>query len=83
MTFNGIKCDTISGSGSGVVATRGLKGASDEERSGEAPLMKIPKELVLSLERVKTFALADRGLSEVLEAMGEFGRVSRRLFRCV
>ncbi|TID18318.1 SET domain-containing protein [Venturia nashicola] len=77
VTFNGIKCDSIPGSGSGVVADRDLKGASEEDGSGEAPLMTIPKELVLSLERVKMFALADRDLSEVLEAMGEFGRTTR------
>lgn len=74
--FDGIRCDEIPGSGSGVVAGRDLKGADDEEGGGEGPLMTIPKELVLSLERVKKFALADQGLSEVLGVIGEFGRVS-------
>lgn len=74
--FDGIRCDEIPGSGSGVVADRDLKGAGHEEHGGEGPLMTIPKELVLSLERVKMFALADQGLSEVLGVMGEFGRVS-------
>lgn len=58
------------------MAERDLKGASDDDGSGEAPLMTIPKELVLSLERVKMFALADRDLSEILEVMGDFARVS-------
>lgn len=75
ITFSGIKCDPIPGSGSGVVANCDLNGAI-EEGGGEGPLMTIPKELVLSLERVRMFALADRDLSEVLEAMGEFCRVS-------
>lgn len=68
--FNGIKCDEIPGSGSGVVADRGLKGGD------EGPLMVIPRELVLSLERVRLYALSDQDLNEVLNALGDFARVS-------
>lgn len=82
ISFNGITCTSIPNSGSGIVATRDLRsasnedGASNEDVNSEAPLMIIPKELVLSLERVRMLALADRDLNEVLEAVGGFGRVS-------
>ncbi|KAE9962410.1 hypothetical protein BLS_000348, partial [Venturia inaequalis] len=74
ISFNGITCTSIPNSGSGIVATRDLRSASNEDASSEAPLMIIPKELVLSLERVRMLALADRDLNEVLEAVGGFGR---------
>lgn len=70
VTFNGIKCQEIPGSGSGVVADRDLNGGE------EGPLMVIPHELVLSLERVKSYALSDQDLSEILNALGAFARVS-------
>jgi hypothetical protein len=57
-----------------VVADRDLKG------DDEGPLMSVPCELVLSVERVKMFALSDRNLGEVLGCMGEFGRVSSFLY---
>lgn len=47
----------------------------DLKSTDEGPLMTIPRELVLSLERVKLYAQADRDLHEVLSAMGDFGRV--------
>lgn len=74
VTFNGIKCDEISGAGSGVVADYDLKGGD------EGPLMVVPRELVLSLERVKLYALSDQDLNEVLFALGDFARVSVFLF---
>ncbi|RDI83379.1 hypothetical protein Vi05172_g6509 [Venturia inaequalis] len=77
ISFNGITCTSIPNSGSGIVATRDLRSASNEDASSEAPLMIIPKELVLSLERVRMLALADRDLNEVLEAVGGFGRTTR------
>ncbi|QDS76005.1 hypothetical protein FKW77_004690 [Venturia effusa] len=79
-TFNGIQCAEIPGSGSGVVAERDLRGAtSGDEKSvdGDGPLMTVPKELILSLDSVKMFALADRDLREVLEGMGDFARTTR------
>jgi hypothetical protein len=72
VTFNAIKCEQVAGSGSGVVADRDLEGGD------EGPLMIIPRELVLSLERVKLQALADKYLNEVLIALGDFAMVSVR-----
>jgi hypothetical protein len=38
-------------------------------------LLEIPSDLVLSLETVQNYAKSDRYLHEVLEAVGNFGRV--------
>jgi hypothetical protein len=74
VVFNGIKCDEIPGSGSGVVADRDLKGGD------EGPLMVIPRELILSLEQIKLYALSDQNLNEVLVALGDFARVSSHFY---
>ena len=55
--------------GSGVIATTDLAHGFD-------PLMTIPQDLILSMENVWVFAKSDRHLSQVLEATGEFSRVS-------
>jgi hypothetical protein len=72
VTFNAIRCGEIPGQqnrGSGVIASRALKGGN------ELPLMVIPRDLVLSLDRVEQQAKADRYLRELLEALGDYSRV--------
>lgn len=49
---------------------------SKEGSSEPEILMAVPRDLVLSLDLVHTCAKSDRYLREVLEAMGEFGKVS-------
>ena len=67
--LNGVKVATLSGnSRAGVIKT-----ASTQE--GNAPLMKIPRDLILSLENVWTMAKSDTRLREILEAAGEYSRV--------
>lgn len=39
------------------------------------PLMTVPRELVLSIENIVLLSKADRDLREVLEALGDFGKV--------
>lgn len=71
--FNGIKIGPIPGfedRGSTVVAKRHLNGGD------ELPLMTIPKDLILSLERVQEHAKTDGDFRAVLEGQSEFGRVS-------
>lgn len=47
------------------------------ESSADNPLlMKVPNELVLSLENVWIYAKSDRYLRQVLEATGDYSRVS-------
>lgn len=57
------------GHGSGIFATTDSKSACQE-------FVVVPPELVLNMEAVWDFAKADRHLREVLEANGEFTRVS-------
>ena len=70
--FNGISVDAIPSKGTGLVVT-----ASVAEK---APLMLVPKDLILSLEQVWIHAKADRHLREVLEAMGDYARVKHPAF---
>lgn len=39
-------------------------------------LMKVPPDLILSQERVETHAKSDKHLKDVLDAVGDFGKVS-------
>ena len=59
--------------GSGIVATD-TKSSSENDAKPEI-LLQIPGDLVLSLETVQGYAKSDRDLRDVLEAMGDFGRV--------
>lgn len=73
VTFNGIKIGTIPGledRGSSVIAERPLTGG------GEEPLMTVPKDLILCKETIETHAKSDIKLRELLDALGDFGRVS-------
>lgn len=66
--FNGIAISNIAGKGYGLIVTA--------ERSEEdALLIMVPKDLILSCENVWILAKADKHLREVLEAVGDYGRV--------
>lgn len=67
--FHGVKISSLPDSkGSRVVATA-------EHTEEGAILMRIPQELVLSLEKVWIYAKSDHHLREVLEATGDYARV--------
>ena len=57
-----------SNKGYGLVATAQVVGKN-------APLLTVPRELILSLENVWIMAKADKSLREVLENMGDYARV--------
>ena len=59
--------------GNAIVATE--EKSSRETDSCPQVLLQIPRELVLSLEAVQDYSKSDRDLREVLEAVGDFGRV--------
>ncbi|PGH13968.1 hypothetical protein AJ80_06108 [Polytolypa hystricis UAMH7299] len=67
--------------GAAVVATakKAAKEPSDVEGQTVRPdiLMTVPPELVLSLDQVGACAKADRQLTEVLDAMGDFAKTAR------
>jgi hypothetical protein len=70
--FNSVKVGPLPGfedRGSTVIAARTLQGGNVE------PLLVVPKDLIISRETIELFARSDRHLREVLEAIGEFGRV--------
>ena len=50
--------------------------ATAERKGTESLLMTVPKDLILSLENVWILAKADKHLREVLEAVGDYARVS-------
>ncbi|KAK4997094.1 hypothetical protein LTR66_003445 [Elasticomyces elasticus] len=54
--------------GSTVIATRSLSGTE------QAPLIKVPHDLVLSLTAVQQHAKVDQDFRQVLEALDDFGR---------
>ena len=68
--------------GSAVVATskKTAKALMDGGEIVPDILITVPRDLVLSLELVETWAKSDRHLKEVLDAVGEYGRVSGRVF---
>lgn len=64
----------------GVIAGRGgallAKEALDSNANASPVLMKVPKDLILSLERVQEHAKVDKDFRELLDCLGDFGRVS-------
>jgi hypothetical protein len=70
--FNHVKIGPLPGyesRGSTVIADQKLVGGSVE------PLIIVPKELIVSRRNIKLFSKSDHHLREVLEALGDFGRV--------
>lgn len=76
-TFHGVKFNHVSigplsgfeERGSTVIAARELQGGKAE------PLLVVPKDLIISRANIELFSRSDRHLREVLEAIGDFGRV--------
>jgi hypothetical protein len=70
--FNSVKVGPLPGfeeRGSTVIAAHKLQGTDAE------PLVVVPKDLIISRANIDLFAKADRHLQQVLDAIGEFGRV--------
>lgn len=65
--------------GAALVATTDMNSSFYDQQRGIASLdvlMKVPRDLVLSFERVKELATVDKHVKEVLDAAGELGSVS-------
>ena len=60
--------------GSGIFVSDDL----ETDHSGEAVLISVPHDLVLSKDFVHEWAKSDVHLQNVLEAIGEFGRVGKK-----
>jgi len=71
VAFRRLQAEDGTDKGSAIVAT-------EAKGNGDMPsdvLLRIPSDLVLSLEAVDAYAKSDRYLREVLEAVGDFGKV--------
>lgn len=77
VAFDGVNIGPLPGKedcGSTVIAKRSLRGGH------ERPLMTIPRELILSLDRVHEHAKSDYDFRAVLDGLDEFGRVGAASF---
>ena len=77
VSFDGVNIGPLPGKedrGSTVIAKRSLKG------SHEPPLMTIPRDLILSLDRIHEHAKSDSDFRAVLDGLDEFGRVGASFF---
>ena len=69
--FLNVKLDNVEGKGIGLVASQTLSLAADDEGAkDDAPLLKVPRDLVLSAESVAEFAKVDQHFKQLLEAVG-------------
>ena len=72
VAFNGVRIGPLPGfedRGSTVIADRELEGGKAE------PLLVVPRELIISRENINLIAKSDQHLHQILEAIGDFGRV--------
>ena len=70
--FGAVKIGPLPGfehRGSTIIANRSLVGGDEE------PLMVVPKELIVSRQNIDLIAKSDLHLKELLDAVGDFGRV--------
>jgi hypothetical protein len=83
ISFNGVAFERFrsedgTDKGSGVVATEEkYNGDPESEESTAEMLITVPLDMVLSLGLVQNYAKSDRYLREVLEAVGDYGKVWR------
>ena len=70
--FTHVVPGVAAGRGAGLLASKPLPPDAEAEPQ---PLLTVPRDLILSLERVLEHAKVDQDFREVLESLGEFGRV--------
>lgn len=74
VTFRKLRAEDGTDKGGAIVATE-RKQSGNEEPSENDVLIKVPSDMILSLETVQERSKYDRHLHEVLEAVGDFGKV--------
>ena len=75
--FHEVKPGHIEGRGSALIASKAVINTAD----GAECLLTVPKDLILSLEQILEQAKVDRDFREVLESLGDFGRVGHHMFQ--
>lgn len=69
--FHETKPGRIAGRGSALLASKAVKNSSE----GAECLLTVPKDLILSQDQIMAQAKVDRDFKELLESLGDFGRV--------
>jgi hypothetical protein len=69
--FHEVKPGHVAGRGSALLATRTMANSPE----GAECLLTVPRDLILSQEQVLEQAKVDRDFRELLESLGDFGRV--------
>lgn len=69
--FHEVTPGRMAGRGSALLASKAVKNSSE----GAECLLTVPKDLILSQEQVMEQAKVDRDFRELLESLGDFGRV--------
>jgi hypothetical protein len=69
--FGAIEPKIVEGRGTALVASEDLRSSSTVSQE----ILTIPKDMVLSIETVHSHALFDQDLKEVVESLGDWGRV--------
>ncbi|KAK5124623.1 hypothetical protein LTR85_001336 [Meristemomyces frigidus] len=75
VAFHSVAPGTAAGRGGALLANEDLHGPADH--GAMAALMTVPRELILSLERVLEHAKVDKDFGEVLDGLSKFGRTAR------
>jgi hypothetical protein len=73
--FHDVKPGQIAGRGSALLASKAVTNSSE----GAECLLTVPKDLILSLEQIQEQAKVDRDFRELLESLGDFGRVGSHI----
>lgn len=71
VSFNNVIPGTTADKGGGLLAKDDLNSGDDASRL----LLTVPRDLILSLERVQQHAKVDKDFREVLESLKDFGTV--------
>ncbi|KAL4806663.1 hypothetical protein BDV18DRAFT_118554 [Aspergillus unguis] len=76
VTFQKLRAENGTDKGGAIVATDDRKSESGDSEENEV-LLKVPSDMILSLETVQERAKYDQHLRQVLEAVGDFGMTAR------
>lgn len=84
---NGVAFQQLGSSESGIDKGNAIVATADKQSNDSdvqpQVLLQVPSDLILSLETVHDYSKSDRHLREVLEAVGDFGRVCNLLFAAI
>ncbi|KAI9368672.1 hypothetical protein BJX61DRAFT_204127 [Aspergillus egyptiacus] len=77
VTFGKLRAEDRTDKGGAIIASEDKQSVNDASAEEGAILLRVPPDLILSVETVHDRAKYDRHLREVLEAAGDFGKTAR------